>query len=124
MSDIRKLDAISAVEDLTDAAAAVVEGGGSFTSSVRFDTFLPSRSFFVPRGGTVAFAADTRSSPSNRFFTAVLRNLDTGNTTSKIILVGSGKADWSGVRGGQYRIDLVDSRDGIFVSGGARITYS
>ncbi|NEQ26618.1 MAG: hypothetical protein F6K28_47850 [Microcoleus sp. SIO2G3] len=126
MSDISKLDAISAVEDLTDAAAAVVEGGrGSFGYSVRFDTFLPSRSFFVPRGGNIAFAANTGSSPSNKFFTAVLRNLNTGNTTSKIVAVGNRKSVvWKGVRGGSYRIDLVDTRDGIFVSGAAGIAYS
>lgn len=125
MSEINKLDAFSAVEELTDAAAAVVGGGGgSFPGRVNFDSFVSTRSFFVPRGGSIGFASTTVSAPSNRLFTAVLRNLSTGRTSSEIVAVGRGVASWANVRGGTYRIDLVDRRDGIRVSGTIGVSHS
>jgi hypothetical protein len=125
MSNVNKLDAVLAVEDLTDEAAATVEGGGRLDYSIRpFDSFQTSPSFFVPRGKTIFFSAKTKSGLFNPSFSVILRNLDTGNTTPpNSVPVGIGVVSWTGVRGGNYKIDLVDTRDRIFVSGSAKVTY-
>ncbi|MBI4739688.1 hypothetical protein HY772_09210 [Candidatus Woesearchaeota archaeon] len=124
MSSMNKLDAVLAVDDLTDEAAAIVEGGGFFRYSVRFDTSQSSGSFFAARGRSVSLHSTTVSGRSNKFFTAVLRNLKTGNTSRQTVAVGDSGALWTGVRGGFYEIDLVDGRDGVFVFGKASVLSS
>ena len=66
--------------ELTPEAAAVVEGGASFNSTVNFDTLLTSRAFNVRPGGTIKLISDTKSARSNPNFAAIIRNVNTNNS--------------------------------------------
>jgi hypothetical protein len=112
--------------DLTPEAAAVVEGGGSFSSNINFDSYLSTRSFYVRPGGSIALLSRTKSSRDNLFFNAAVRNVNTGNSTPpKSVRVGNGIITrWTGMRGGTYKIDLTDTKDNIYVSGRIGVGYS
>lgn len=112
--------------ELTAEAAAVVEGSGSFGSDIRFDWSLPTRSFRVRAGGTIALASNTTSSPNNRYFSARVTNVYTGNSTrAKLVRVGQGiMTTWTKMKAGTYRINLTDTRDGIYVSGRIGVGYT
>ena len=125
MSNINKLDGILAVEDLTDAAAAVVEGGGTLNTPISFGPASANTpSFRVSPGGTVTSKFVT---PVGSLFSASLKNTKTGRiTVPKLISSGRGAAAWSSVRGGSYviRLSSNDSTPGedSRVNGTASIT--
>ncbi len=114
--------------ELTPDAAAVVEGGAgidSFGSTIKFDTSLSSRPFYVRPGGGITLVTSTKSSKNNRFFNAIIRNVNTGNTTPrKSVRVGNLiTTQWNKIRGGTYRIDFKDTKDGIYVTGTIGVAY-
>lgn len=114
--------------DLTPTQAAVVEGGAvkTFGEAVDFDFFRSTRSFKVRPGGSITLASSTRSAPSNPSFDVAVRNVKTGKSTpaervpNRINRVSTG---WTNMRGGTYKIDFVDTKDGINVTGGIAVTY-
>lgn len=112
--------------ELTPEAAASVGGSGSFGSDIKFDTYLPTRSFTVKAGGTIALASNTTSGKNNRYFSAAVRNVKTGNSTpGKSVRVGNGIiTTWTGMKGGTYKIDLRDTKDNIYVSGRIGVGYT
>ncbi|MDZ8238730.1 hypothetical protein [Nostoc sp. ChiQUE01b] len=110
--------------ELTPEAAAVVEGGGSFKSTVKFDTFLTSRAFNVRSGGTIKLTSNTKSAKSNPSFAAIIRNVNTNNANGKVASVGKDTTTWTNIRGGKYVIDFRDDKDGIFVTGNIRVDYT
>ena len=111
---------------LSPEAAALVVGGGvkSFGFNTRFDFFFRTGIFRVRRGGDIALASRTLSTPRNRKFNASIFNVDTGVTSSQIVDVGSDSNVWRGVRGGRYRIILSDSWDNQYVSGSFGVGYT
>ena len=111
--------------DLPLESAAVVEGGGSFGFPINFDSFQSTGPFRVRPGGAIAFASKTISSIWNRYFSASIRNVTTGaRTEPKLIRVGQDITSWTGMRGGTYRLELYDTRDGIRVSGSGGVGYT
>ncbi|MBW4499848.1 MAG: hypothetical protein KME57_09835 [Scytonema hyalinum WJT4-NPBG1] len=110
--------------ELTSAEAAAVEGGGSFNSTVNFDTFLTTRVFNVRPGGTIKLTSNTKSAKSNPDFGAIIRNVDTNNSNGKIASVGKDTTTWTDIRGGRYVIDFRDDKDGVFVTGDIRVDYT
>lgn len=110
--------------ELTPEAAAVVEGGGRFDSTVEFDTSLTSRSFNVRPGGTIKLTSNTKSAASNRSFAAIIRNVNTNNSNGKVVSVGKDTTTWTDIRGGKYVIDFRDDKDGVFVTGNIRVDYT
>ncbi|MCC5626992.1 hypothetical protein LC613_01850 [Nostoc sphaeroides CHAB 2801] len=110
--------------ELTPEAAAVVEGGGSFKSTVNFDTFLTSRSFNVRSGGTIKLITDTKSARSNQSFGVIIRNVNTNNSNGKLASVGKDTTTWTNIRGGKYVIDFRDDKDRVFVTGNIRVDYT
>ncbi len=110
--------------ELTPEAAAVFEGGGSFTSTINFDTFVTSREFNVQPGGTIKLTTNTSSAPSNKDFGAIIRNVDTNNSNGKVVSVGKDTTTWTDIRGGRYVIDFRDDKDGVFVTGNIRVDYT
>ncbi|WP_026734196.1 hypothetical protein [Fischerella sp. PCC 9605] len=111
--------------ELTPEEAAVIEGSGAFVEDIRFDTYDTTRSFYVPPGGDIILTSTTQSGKNNRLFTASIRNLKTNNTNAKTVRVGRGiRTEWKGVRGGNYKIDFRDTKDGVFVSGRANVSYT
>ncbi|MGF2033874.1 MAG: hypothetical protein RMZ43_000855 [Nostoc sp. CmiVER01] len=114
--------------ELTPEAAAVVEGGAgidSFGSTINFDTSLSSRSFNVRPGGGITLVTSTKSGKNNRSFNAIIRNVKTGNTTPpKSVKVGNSiTTQWDKIRGGTYKIDFKDTKDGIYVTGTIGVAY-
>ncbi len=114
--------------ELTPAEAAVVEGGGSFYSIVDFDYTQSTKSFFVKPGGTINLISNTfnssKSDSQNPTFYAIIRNVDTGNTNKKGAYVGLDTTTWTDVRGGNYVIDFRDLKDGNYVYGDVKVSYS
>ncbi|MEC4819102.1 MAG: hypothetical protein SAK29_38390 [Scytonema sp. PMC 1069.18] len=110
--------------ELTSEAAAVIEGGGSFNSTIKFDTFLTSREFDVRPGGTIKLISNTTSASSNTSFAAIIRNVNTNNSNGKIVSVGKDTTTWTDIRGGTYVIDFRDDKDGVYVSGDIRVEYT
>jgi len=113
--------------ELTSAEAAVIEGGASFNSTVKFDTSLTSRPFNVRPGGTIKLISNTtntKSAPSNPSFAAIIRNVDTNNSNGKVVSVGRDTTTWTDIRGGRYVIDFRDDKDGVFVTGDIRVDYT
>lgn len=111
--------------ELTPEAAAVVGGSGSFGSTIKFDTLLRTRSFRVKAGGAIALVSNTSSGKNNRFFSAAVRNVNTGNSTRpKSVSVGNDTTQWSGMRGGTYQIVFIDTKDGVYVSGTIGVGYT
>ncbi|MEI2582674.1 hypothetical protein [Scytonema sp. PRP1] len=110
--------------ELTAAEAAVVEGGGSFESTIKFDTFLTTREFYVQPGGTIKLTSNTKSATDNPSFGAIIRNVKTNNSNGKIVSVGKDTTTWTDIRGGNYVIDFRDDKDGVFVTGDIRVDYT
>jgi hypothetical protein len=110
--------------ELTPEAAAVVEGGASFNSPVKFDNLLTSREFNVRPGGTIKLISDTKSARSNPNFTARIRNVNTNNSNEKEVSVGKDTTTWTDIRGGKYVIDFRDDKDGVFVTGNIKVDYT
>jgi len=115
--------------ELTPAEAAVVEGGGSFSSSVNFDDKQTTRSFTVRPGGSIILSSDTHndiygSVTTNTTFYAAIRNVNTGNKNEKVVDVGADTTTWTNVVGGTYVIDFRDLKDNIFVHGPITVSYS
>jgi hypothetical protein len=115
--------------ELTPAEAAVVEGGGSFSSSVFFDDKETTRSFNVRAGGSIILSSDTHNdyygwSRFNPSFYAAIRNVNTDNKNEKAVDVGKRTTTWTNVRGGTYVIDFRDLRDNIYVHGPITVSYS
>lgn len=114
--------------ELTAAEAAVVEGGGSFYSDVDFDYKQSTRSFFVKPGGTINLISNTYNSSKtftqNPTFYATIRNVDTDATNQKDAYVGLDTTTWTNVRGGNYVIDFRDLKDGNYVFGDVKVSYS
>lgn len=116
--------------DLAPEAAAVVEGGAkaNFREDVKFDFFRSTRSFNVRRGGGIKLYTNTGSAPSNPSFKVAVRNVKTGKSTpAEIVQVGGGTfpllTEWTNMRGGAYKIDFVDKKDGINVNGVINVEY-
>jgi hypothetical protein len=110
--------------ELTPEEAAVVEGSRAFSEPIRFDSYDSTRPFYVPPGGNIILTTTTTSG-NNRYFEASIRNLRTNNTNTKLVRVGRGiRTQWTGVRGGNYRIDFTDTLDGVSVSGRANVSYT
>ncbi|WP_169220488.1 hypothetical protein [Brasilonema sp. UFV-L1] len=110
--------------ELTAAEAAVVEGGGSFSENVNFDSYEKTREFYVQPGGTIKLTSNTKSASSNSSFGAIIRNVDTNNSNGKIASVGKDTTTWTDIRGGRYVIDFRDDKDGVFVTGDIRVDYT
>lgn len=114
--------------ELTPEASAVVQGGVIRLfrrDNINFDTLLSTPTFTVRPGGSISLSSSTQSGNNNRFFSAAVRNVNTGNSTPpKSVLVGNGTVTtWTGIRGGSYKIDLTDTKDNIFVSGRILVSY-
>ena len=114
--------------ELTPEAAAVVEGSGisSFGERVKFDWYRDTKSFTVKSGGSITLSSSTTSGKNNKFFSAAVRNVKTGNSTpGKSVRVGKGIfTRWTGMKGGTYKIDFRDTKDGVYVSGNIGVAYS
>ena len=110
--------------ELTPEAAAVVEGGASFSENVRVDSYDRTRIFNVRPGGTIKLTSNTKSSKSNRSFAAIIRNVDTNNSNGKVASVGKDTTTWTNIRGGRYVIDFRDDKDGVFVTGNIKVNYT
>jgi hypothetical protein len=110
--------------ELTPEAAAVIEGGASFSEHVRFDGYDRTRVFNVRPGGTIKLFSNTKSAPSNKSFGAIIRNVDTNNSNGKVASVGRDTTTWTDIRGGRYVIDFRDDRDGVFVTGKIKVDYT
>lgn len=116
--------------ELTPEAAAAVEGGAkaNFREDVKFDFFRSTRSFNVRPGGGIKLYTNTGSPPSNPSFKAAVRNVKTGKSTpTEIVQIGGGTfpllTEWTNMRGGTYKIDFVDTKDGINVNGVINVEY-
>lgn len=107
--------------ELTPEAAAVVEGGKSFSENIRIDPYDRTRVFNVRPGGTIKLFSDTKSAPSNRDFAAIIRNVDTNNSNGKIASVGKDTTTWTDIRGGRY---VIDFRDDKLVTGNIKVDYT
>lgn len=92
--------------ELTPEAAAVVEGGASFTENIKIDPYDVTKVFHVRPGGTIKLFSNTKSAPSNRTFGAIIRNVDTNNSNGKEANVGRDTTTWTDIRGGRYVIDF------------------
>jgi hypothetical protein len=114
--------------ELTPAEGAVVEGGGSFYSTVDFDYTQRTQSFFVKPGGTINLISNTFNSPKsnsqNPTFYAAIKNVNTGNKNEKVADVGLDTTTWTNVRGGNYVIEFRDLKDGNYVYGDVKVSYS
>lgn len=115
--------------DLTSEAASFVEGGAYkfFDENVKFDFYRSTRSFYVKPGKNVSVWTRTSSAPSNQSFNVAVRNVNTGKSTpAKSVRVDKNNWIWTGwtnMRGGNYKIDFVDTKDGVDVSGSIRVFY-
>lgn len=119
--------------ELTPTQAAVIGGAAQFRESVDFDFFRSTRSFKVRPSGTISLFTKTSSTDpdlSKISFNASVRNVKTGKRTpaEQIIIgfLGSGvdiPTRWTNMRGGTYRIDFVDAKDGIRVRGNIDVVY-
>ena len=107
--------------ELTPEAAAVVEGGASFSENIRINPYDRTRIFNVRPGGTIKLFSNTTSAPGNRNFGAIIRNVDTNNSNGKLASVGRDTTTWTDIRGGRY---VIDFRDNKLVTGNIRVDYT
>jgi hypothetical protein len=107
--------------ELTPTESAVIQGGADIETYVKFDDEFNTGNFNVSAGGSVQLASFTDSASSNPSFIASLQNLDTNQETTKSVNVGTDNAFWKDLKGGKYRIQLRDKKDGINVTGRIKV---
>jgi hypothetical protein len=114
--------------ELTPEAAAIVEGGYKyFDENVDFDYYRSTKSFYVRPGKNVSVYTNVSSASSNPDFKVAVRNVNSGRSTpAKTVSIVKNKWVWTGwtnMRGGNYKIDFVDTKDGVNVKGAIRVFY-